>query len=150
MSENVEELKQQLADANQRAAEWEKLHTEAEIKQELMRAAEEGGAHRAFQLMPYLQPHAKLIEVNGQHLVRIAKTDDNGQEVLFTPKEAVAHLRQTKGLGNLFKSEEAAQPATAAPEKIDWRTITPQKYLELRRTHPELLGLDPNRPWHRR
>ena len=43
MSENVEVLKKRAADAEARAAKWEKLHTESTIHRELLAAAERGG-----------------------------------------------------------------------------------------------------------
>ena len=104
MSDNLDELKKQTAEAEQRAAKWQELHVETTIKRELTHAAEEGGAYNADQLYPYLRPNARLVEVDGKESVRIVKTDDKGQEIQFTPKEAVAHLRQVAELENLFKS----------------------------------------------
>ena len=141
MSDNSDALKQKAAEAEERAAKWQGLHTEATIKRELTRAAEEGGAFSADQLYPYLRPSARLVEVDGQELVRIVKTDQQGQETTFTPKEAVAHLRQVKDLENLFKAAPAAQPAPAATPKPDWKGMTHEQYLKLRAK----LGLGPNR-----
>ena len=125
MSDKIEELKKQAADTEERAAKFERLHAESTIKGELREAAERGGAFNADQLMPYLMPAAKLIEVNGQNMVRIVKTDEKGQEVLFTPAEAVGHLKQTKDLENLFKKPVPVQPtAPTTPPKIDWCTLT--------------------------
>jgi hypothetical protein len=146
MSDKIEELKKQAADTEERAAKFERLHAESTIKRELREAAERGGAFNADQLMPYLMPAAKLIEVNGQNMVRIVKTDEKGQEVLFTPAEAVGHLKQTKDLENLFKKPVPVQPtAPTTPPKIDWAHMTHPEYLKLRDEHPEWIGLVPKR-----
>ncbi len=140
MSENLERLQQSAAEAEERATKFERLHAEATIKRELTRAAEEGGAHNSLQLLPYLLPAAKLVEINGQQVVRIVKTDETGQETMFTPKEAVAHLKQINDLGNLFKSAPA-EPAPAATPKPDWKGMTHEQYLKLRAK----LGFGPKR-----
>jgi hypothetical protein len=141
MSDKIDELQTQAVEADERAAKWQELHTEATIKRELTEAAEEGGAFSADQLYPYLRPSARLVEVDGQQLVRIVKTDQQGQETMFTPKEAIAHLRQVKDLENLFKSAPAAQPALTAPPKIDWKNMSHDQFLNLRAE----LGLAPKR-----
>jgi hypothetical protein len=141
MSENLERLQQSAAEAEEKATKFERLHAEATIKRELTQAAEEGGAHNSLQLLPYLLPAAKLVEVDGQQMVRIVKTDETGQETMFTPKEAVAHLKQINDLGNLFKTEPAATPAPAKPSKIDWSCMSHEQYLTLRAK----LGLGPKR-----
>ena len=74
MSDKIEELQKQAAEAEARAAKLQELHAEATIKRELTGAAEEGSAQLA-PTLPYLLPAAKLVEVNGQELVRIVKTD---------------------------------------------------------------------------
>ena len=140
MSDNLDELKKQTAEAEERAAKWQELHVETTIKRELTHAAEEGGAYNADQLYPYLRPNARLVEVDGKESVRIVKTDDKGQEIQFTPKEAVAHLRQVADLENLFKSAPA-QPAPAATPKPDWKGMTHDQYLALRAK----LGFGPKR-----
>jgi len=145
MNDDIDDLKRQLADANERAAQWEKLHTEATITRELTRAAEEGGAFNPDQVIPYLRP-AKLVEINGQRLVRVITKDDDGKEVHHTPAQAVARLRQIKNMGNFFKDILAGQPTLAPPttaEKIDLRKMTPQLYREIMATRPELLGSKP-------
>ena len=141
MTDKSEELQKQTTEAEERATKFERLHAEATIKRELTRAAEEGASHNSLQLLPYLLPAAKLVEINGQQVVRIVKTDETGQETMFTPKEAVAHLKQINDLGNLFKTEPAATPAPANPSKIDWSCMNHEQYLTLRAK----LGLGPNR-----
>ena len=75
------------------------------------------------------------------HQVRVVTTGDDGKEILHTPAQAVAHLKQTKDLGNLFKSASAPQPAPAASQKIDWKNLTHEQYLKLRAK----LGFGPKR-----
>jgi hypothetical protein len=141
MSENLERLQQSAAEAQERAEKWEKLHTEATLKRELMRAAEEGGAHNPLQLMPYLMPAAKLVEINGQQVVQVVTTGEDGKEIHHTPAQAIAHLKHNQDLANLFKSAPAPQPAPAASQKIDWRNLTHEQYLKLRAK----LGFGPKR-----
>jgi hypothetical protein len=146
MSDNIEELKTQLAQVKERAEKFERLYTESTIKRELTKAAEKGGAFNPDQLLPYLP--AKLVEVNGQQVVRVVTKDGEGNEVHHTPAQAVARLRQIEKMGNFFKDLLAGQSTLAPPsasDKIDLRKITPQQYLEIRKTHPELLGLKPKR-----
>jgi hypothetical protein len=141
MSDNIDKLEKQTAEAEERAAKWQGQHVEATIRRELTHAAEEGGAYNADQLYPYLRPNARLVEVDGKESVRIVKTDDKGQEIQFTPKEAVSHLKQINDLGNLFKTEPAATPAPVKPSKIDWSCMSHEQYLTLRAK----LGLGPKR-----
>ncbi len=150
MSDSIEELKTQLAEVQQRAEKWERLHTEATIKRELLAAGEQGGAFHAPQLLPLLEPKAKLVEVNGQHVVRIVTTDEQGKEVMHTPAQAVGYMRQQKEYLNLFRdalTTPAPPPAPAAPRTphdIDWDHITPTEYRKIRQEHPEWLGLKPS------
>ena len=145
MSDNIEELQKQLAQAQQEAAKWQGLHAQATIKRELREAAEKGGAFNPDQLMPYLMPGAKLVEDNGQHVVRIVTTARDGQEIHHTPAQAVAQMRQTKDFENLFRTSPAARPASTPPGKIDWKNMTPEQYRELREKHPERIGLAPKK-----
>lgn len=146
--DDIEELKMRLAHAKERAEKFERLYKESTIKRELTKAAENGGAFNVDQVLPYLTPEAKLVEVNGQEVVRVVTKDADGKEVHHTPAQAVARLRQIKNMENFFKDLLAGQPTLAppsTPEKIDLRKITPQQYLEIRKNHPELLGLKPKR-----
>ena len=147
MSENVEVLKKRVADAEARTAKWEKLHTESTIHRELLAAAERGGAFHGPQLLPWLEKDAKLEEVNGQSVVRIITTNDDGKEVHHTPDEAVANMKKQAGHANLFKETMAVKPTLATPAKIDVRklleTISHEQYLKIREEQPELFGLDP-------
>jgi hypothetical protein len=143
MTDNIEELQKQLAQAQQEAAKWQGLHAQATIKRELREAAEKGGAFNADQLMPYLTPNAKLVEDNGQHVVRVIVVGQDGKEIHHTPAQAVAHMKQNKDFENLFKSAPAAPPASTAPGKIDWSNMTAEQYRELRKKHPERIGLAP-------
>lgn len=153
MSDNIDNLKQQLAEVQQRANKWEKLHTESTIRRELLAAGEKGGAFHAPQLLPFLEPNAKLVEDNGQHVVRIVTTDEEGKEVTHTPAQAVANMKKHGDYANLFREtmvvkSTLATPATPmTPDKIDWDHITHPEYLKIRQEHPEWLGLKslPNR-----
>jgi len=146
MSDNLEELKKKAAEAEERAAKFERLHAESTIRRELLAAGEQAGAYSPVQLLPYLTPGARLIEANGQQVVRIAKTNEKGQETLHTPAEAVGHLKQVKDLENLFKKPVPVQPAApTTPPKIDWAHMTHPEYLKLRDEHPEWIGLAPKR-----
>ncbi len=145
MSDNIEELQRQVAQAQQEAEKWRGLHAGATIKRELREAAEKGGAFNADQLMPYLMPNAKLVEDNGQHVVRVVTVGQDGKEIHHTPAQAVAQMRQTKDFENLFRTAPAAKPASTAPGKIDWANMTPEQYRELREKHPERIGLAPKK-----
>lgn len=150
MSENVEVLKKRAADAEARAAKWEKLHTESTIRRELLAAAERGGAYHGPQLLPWLEKDAKLEEVSGQSVVRIIATNEDGKEVRHTPDEAVANMKKKAAHANLFRDTMCAKPTLATPAtptKVDLRKLMenmPQEqYLKLRAEQPELFGLDP-------
>ena len=149
MNDDIDNLKRQLGEAKEKAEKFERLYAESTIKRELTKAAEKAGAFNPDQLLPYLVPDAKLMEVNGQPSVRVVTKDDDGKEVHHTPAQAVARLRQIKKMENFFKDLLAGQPTLAppsTPEKIDLRKITPQQYMEIRKNNPELLGLKPKRP----
>jgi hypothetical protein len=146
MTDNIEELKKQAAEAQQRAEKWQGIHAEATIKRELLAAAEQGEAYYAPQLLSFLMPNAKLVEADGKHVVRVVTTGEDGKEIHHTPAQAVAYLKQVKGMENLFRSAPAKSPApAAAPHKIDWKKITPAQYREIREKHPEWVGLRPKR-----
>jgi hypothetical protein len=150
MSDSIEEVKTQLAEVQQRAEKWERLHTEATIKRELLAAGQQGGAFHAPQLLPFLEPKAKLVEVNGQHVVRVVTTDEQGKEVMHTPAQAVANMKKHGDYANLFRETMVAKSTLAAPatpmtpDKIDWDHITHPEYLKIRQEHPEWLGLKPS------
>jgi hypothetical protein len=150
MSENVEDLKKRLAETESRAAKWEKLHTESTIRRELLAAAARGGAYHGPQLLPWLEKNAKLEEANGQSVVRIVTTNDDGKEVRHTPDEAVANMKRQAAHANLFHDTMDAKPTLATPAtpaKVDLRKLMenmPQEqFLKLRAEQPELFGLDP-------
>ena len=151
MSENIEALKKQLAETEARATKWEKLHTESTIRRELLAAAERGGAYHGPQLLPWLEKDAKLEEVNGQSVVRIVTTNDEGKEIRHTPDEAVANMRKQAAHANLFRDTMGAKPTLATPAKgkVDLRKLLenmPQEqYLKLREEQPELFGFDPKK-----
>ena len=140
MSDNLEELKIAAAEAESHG-KWQGLHTEATIKRELTKAAEEGGAYNTDQLYSYLRPNARLVEVDGKESVRIAKTDDTGQEVMFTPEEAVAHLRRSGTWRTCSSPPLPPSPPRPRPAKIDWKNMTHDQYLKLRAK----LGFGPKR-----
>lgn len=151
MSEKIEELKQQAAEAQERAERWERLHTEATIKRELLAAGQQGGAFHAPQLLPFLEPKAKLVEVNGQHVVRVVTTDEQGKEVMHTPAQAVANMKKDGDYANLFRETMVAKSTLAAPvtpEKIDLekllKNMSPEQYRKLRAEKPEIFGLKPS------
>jgi len=145
MSETVEKLKQQLAEQEARAAKFERLHAEGMVEHEVRKAAKEAGAFNADQVLPYLKPHGKLVEVDGKQVVRIASTNEDGQEILHTPAEAVGIMKRTKDFENFFPTASAPSPPPAGPPKLDFKNMTPEQYLKIRAEHPEWLGLDPLR-----
>jgi hypothetical protein len=154
MSENIAELKKRVAEAEARAAKWEKLHTESTIRRELLAAAERGGAYHAPQLLPWLEKDAKLEEANGQSVVRIVTTNDDGKEVRHTPDEAVANMKRQAAHANLFRDTMGAKPTLATPAKVDPAKVDLRKllenmpqdeYIRLREQQPELFGFGPKK-----
>jgi len=156
MSDNIEELKQRVAAAEERATKWEKLYAGSTIRRALLAAATEGGAVHPTQLLPFLEPKARLLDDNGKHVVRVVATGADGKEILHTPEEAIGHMRKQREHENLFQqtiSQLLTQPSPVqspsrqiplmANGKVDVRKLTPTQYREIRATNPELLGLRP-------
>jgi len=146
MSDNIEDLQRQLGEAKEKAEKFERLYAESTIKRELTKAAEKAGAFNPDQLLPYLVPDAKLVEVNGQRVVRVVTKDDDGKEIHHTPAQAVARVRQIRNMENFFKDTLAGQPTVAPPSTppLDPKKITPALYLEIKKNHPEWLQRKPS------
>jgi len=143
MSDNIEEMKKQIAEAGARAEKFQRLHAEGMIERELRKAAKEAGAFNVDQVMPYLKPRGKLVEVGGKQVVRIASTNEEGQEVLHTSAEAVGIMKRTKDFENFFPTAPAPSPAPAGPSKPDFKHMTPELYIKIKAEHPEWLRFKP-------
>jgi hypothetical protein len=149
MSDSVDELQKQIAEQETRAETFQRLHVEGMVEHALRKAAQEAGAFNADQVLPYLKPRGKLVEVDGKQVVRIASTNEEGQEILHTAAEAVGIMKRTKDFENFFPTAPAPTPAPAGPPKLDFKNMSQEHYLKIRTEHPEWLGLDPLPKRHR-
>jgi len=149
MSDNVEELKKQLAEQESRAERFQQLHAEGVIEHELRKAAEDAGAFNTDQIVRLLKAKSQLVEADGRQAVRIVTLGGDGKEVHHSPAQAIWHLKQDKDNDNLFRDTMHAKPSLATPpapmtpDKIDWKRLTHPEYLKIRQEHPEWLGLKP-------
>ena len=159
----------QLAETEKKVRVWEDLYRESTIEREL---ADAGSKHDAFslsQITTQLKPWTRLVPVvdasnkpTGSYKVVVDFPDINattGESEMTTrsPEEAVKRMKELPGTyGNLFKANVASgigansTGGTAlggdgklSPKQIS--ALTPAKYREIRATHPEYLGLRPNR-----
>jgi len=144
MSDNVEELKKQIAEQEARAEHFQRLHAEGVIEHELRKSAEDAGAFNAEQIIRLLKGRSRVVEADGKHVVRIVAVGDDGKEVHHSPAQAIWHLKQDKDNHNLFRDTMATTP-TLAPQptkpKLTWNNH--EEYLKIRQEHPEWLGLNP-------
>jgi len=149
MSDNVEELKKQLAEQESRAERFQRLHAEGVIEHELRKAAEDAGAFNTDQIVRLLKGKSRLVEADGRQAVRIVTLGGDGKEVHHSPAQAIWHLKQDRDNDNLFRDTMHAKPSLATPaapmtpDKIDWKRLTHPEYLKIRQEHPEWLGLKP-------
>ena len=94
---------------------------------------------------------ARLVEVNGKHVVRIIAIGDDGKEVYHSPAQAIGHLRQNKDYHNFFRDLMSQTSTLAPPSNVESKTdlrkllenMPMEQYLKLRTEQPEVLGLDP-------
>lgn len=152
MAEKIEELKQQLAEAQAKAEKFERLHADGLIEHELRKAAEEGKAFNADQIIALLKGKSRLVEVGGKHVVRVVTLGDDGKEIHHSPAQAVGHMKQNKDNHNFFRDTMAAtstlaQPSGANLGKTDLEKLLKdmpmEQYIKLRAEKPEMFGLDP-------
>jgi len=149
MSDTPEQWEQRIAEQQARAEKFQRLYAEGMIEHEVRKAAKDAGAFNADQVLPYLQPRGKLVEVDGKQVVRIASTDEEGQETLHTPAEAVGIMKRTKDFENFFPTAPVKTPAPAGPPKLDFKNMSQEEYRRIRSEHPEWLGLKPLPQRHR-
>ncbi len=146
--------------------EIETLKTEKEILQQryvkemTARDILEAAAPEAFnprQVVSLLMPLARMreeVDANGkptgvfQTVIDLDDVDEKGQPIksLLTPTEAIARMKEkTSEWGNLFRSNVVhgvgGNPAQGAGGKIDYKTMTPEQYMDIRKKNPEALGL---------
>ena len=138
------ELKERIAEQEARAEKFQRLHAEGVIEHELRKAAEEGGAFNADQILALLKGKSQLVEVGGKQVVRVVTVGDDGKEIHNSPAQAIWHMKQNRDNDNFFKETMAAKPTLApqsAKPKLAWSNH--EEYLKIREEHPEVLGLDP-------
>ncbi len=146
-----EQWEQRLAETEARAEKFQRLHADGVIEHELRRAAEEGGAFNADQIITLLKGKSRLVEADGKHIVRVVTIGDDGKEVHHSPAQAVWHLKQNRDYDNFFTASMGSKPTLAPPSKIDSTTdlrkllknMPQEEFLRLRRERPEIFGLKP-------
>ena len=160
----------ELNEIEQRGHVWESLYRDSTIEREL---ADAGSKHDAFslsQITTQLKPWTRLVpEVDaankstGKYKVIVDFPDVNAttgdpEMTARSPEDAVKRMKELPDVyGNLFKANVASGiganstggaalggDGKLSPKQI--ANLTPAKYREIRATHPEYLGLKPNRP----
>jgi hypothetical protein len=76
-----EQLEQRIAEAESRAEKFQRLHADGVIEHELRKAAEDGGAFNADQIIMLLKGKSRLVDAGGTQVVRVVSMGDDGKEV---------------------------------------------------------------------
>jgi hypothetical protein len=138
------ELQDRMAEAQAKAEKFERLHADGVIEHELRKAAEEGSAFNANQILTLLKGKSRLMEAGGKQVVRVVTVGDDGKETHHSPAQAIWHMKQDKSNANFFRDTMAATSTLAPPPakpKLAWNNH--EEYLKIRAEHPEVLGLNP-------
>ena len=135
--------KKELDGHKRRADEAEQKLNTATIHTALRDAAVAEDAFNPAILVEVLRERT-TISPDGGVLVEFASKDaETGKELVehLSPADAVKRLKgQPDRYGGLFRQFVAPKENTK-PNKIDYKTMTPEQYRELRRTNPGALGL---------
>jgi hypothetical protein len=159
-----------LSETEEKGRLWEALYRDSTIDRELIDAGSKNDAWQPSQIMTQLRPWTRLIEVvdektnksTGRYKVVVDFPDVNattGDPEMTTrsPEEAVKRMKELPDIyGNLFKANVAsgigANSTGGASLGGDGKltakqisSLSPAKYREIRREHPEYLGLRPNK-----
>lgn len=141
----------------QSARELEKLTKERDqfrnqlhenvIQTQLTRAATEGDAFNADQVVTLLRGYTSLTDDN-KVVVKGLHTLEDGSPSSFTPAEAVKWMRdQIDKYGNLFKANvvggiggHSAAGGARAGKPVDVRSLSPAEYRRMKKENPKALG----------
>jgi hypothetical protein len=146
----------------------EALYKETTITRDLTEAAVAHDAFNVETLMAVLKPWSRVEEVKDakgkgtgkfQTVVDYPTTDpETGEPIVIplTAKKAVKYMTEKpEKWGNLFRAGVAAGVAsnsgipTGTGGKVDFKSLTQEQYLKIRRENPALLGLRPQKQGHR-
>jgi hypothetical protein len=122
-------------------------------------------------MMAVLRPMTKLVEVmdektgkgTGKFEVKVDFPDTDpqtGESIVapHSPKSAVRRMKELPKYANMFKSGAVGGIGSNAATggltsgtggKIDFKNLTQEQYLKIRRENPALLGLRPQKQQHR-
>jgi len=143
---------------------WEDRYTDTSISTALQSAAIEHDAFNPNQIITQLQSNTRLVEEmtdNNQATGRLVpmvemkvNTDGATETLQMTPTEAVAYMKKSpEKWGNFFKnniregmgSTSATDGSIGDGSAVDHTKLTTEQYMQLRKSNPSALGLDPNR-----
>ena len=152
MSDNSKELKNSAAEAEKRAGKWQELHTEATIKRELTKAAEEGGAvqHRPTLLLPPAERSASRGRWEGIGSHR--QDGRHGTGGYVHARGGRRALAAGRGLGELVQVRPClpARPGRACEDRLEEHDSRPISQTSGEtRFRPETLSIR-TLPWPRR
>jgi hypothetical protein len=167
-----EQYEAKLKQEKQAREQWENRYREGTVERALMDAAVSGDAYDTDTMMAVLRPMTRLVEVmdektgkgTGKFEVKVDFPDTDpttGERVaaLHTPPSAVKRMKELPKYANLFKSgvvsgigSNAATGGLASGPggKVDFKNMTQEQYLKIRKENPALLGLRPQKGSARR
>jgi hypothetical protein len=153
---------EEVQDLRARAENWEDKYKSSMVDRALQDAAIQNDAFNPSQVTTILKTMTKIIEQTddaGEPMGEFAPVIDltdidtkTGEQIITrrTPEDAVKRMRELpEQYGNLFKSNvvsgigagSATGGAGSGHGNVDIHNMSPEQYMELRKTNPQALGL---------
>lgn len=149
-------------DLQERSVMWESRYRQSLLDRELQDAASVNDAFNASQIVALLKPMTQIVEEQdeqgkstGKFSVVIDLQDvdtKTGEQIITrrTPTDAVKRMRELPQLfGNLFRanvvsgvgSGSATGSGVSGNGRVDVRNLSPEQYMQLRKSNPAAIGL---------
>lgn len=153
-SNELEALKAEVASQSERANRYETKLKEHFVESGLERAAVRGRAFNPAQVVSLLKPRAELVQATDKDGTPIEGEFDltvkSETGEMQTVRQAIDALRASDvnlffSASDLCKEGECLDSESTMQRMARLAKVDPQKYHELRRKHPEYLGLRPHR-----